>query len=216
MIDFFFHLFAGSSSRANKGKEPVSDAPRRSSRSSNVAVQQAWERVQYVESHLEECDSLNRAEARQRLIALKNEEYYQIMASSRPWITDDQSIVPKPTFFFGDAALDDCSYQRRSFRFSYTVEDEKRTISTRSSFDRTISIMSLSPTCPKREDPPRWVKRTNVIKTGVFVGGPSGYAEKTPVRMDMLMPASGYQGSDHPLVDLRPVGLGIFKGDGSN
>ncbi|XXG68387.1 hypothetical protein AAC387_Pa06g1486 [Persea americana] len=34
--------------------------------------------------------------------------------------------------------------------------------------------------------------------------------------MDILMPISGYQGSDHPSVDLRPVGLGIFKGDGSN
>ena len=55
-----------------------------------------------------------------------------------------------------------------------------------------------------------------MIKTGVFVGGPSGYAEKLPARMDILMPASGYQGSDHPSVDLRPVGLGIFKGDGSN
>ncbi|KAJ8615155.1 hypothetical protein MRB53_034527 [Persea americana] len=30
------------------------------------------------------------------------------------------------------------------------------------------------------------------------------------------MPPSGYQGSDHPSVDLRPVGLGIFKCDGSN
>ncbi|XXG85562.1 hypothetical protein AAC387_Pa11g0615 [Persea americana] len=30
--------------------------------------------------------------------------------------------------------------------------------------------------------------------------------------MDMLMPASGYQGLDHPSVDLRQVGLGIFKG----
>ncbi|XXG85647.1 hypothetical protein AAC387_Pa11g0687 [Persea americana] len=62
----------------------------------------------------------------------------------------------------------------------------------------------------------KWVKRTNVIKTGVFVGGPSGFAEKSPARMDILMPASGYQGSDHPSVDLRPVGLGIFKGDGGN
>ncbi|GHB31336.1 hypothetical protein GCM10010392_68840 [Streptomyces clavifer] len=34
--------------------------------------------------------------------------------------------------------------------------------------------------------------------------------------MDILMPASGYQGSDYPSVDLRPVGLGIFSGDGSN
>ncbi|XXG59346.1 hypothetical protein AAC387_Pa04g1448 [Persea americana] len=34
--------------------------------------------------------------------------------------------------------------------------------------------------------------------------------------MDILMPASGYQGSDHPSVDLRPVDLGIFKGEGSN
>ena len=76
--------------------------------------------------------------------------------------------------------------------------------------------MSLSPTCPKREDPRSWVKRTNVIKIGVFVGGSSGYAEKSHARMDMLMPASGYQGSDHPSVNLRPVGLGIFKGDGND
>ncbi|XXG82678.1 hypothetical protein AAC387_Pa10g0578 [Persea americana] len=76
--------------------------------------------------------------------------------------------------------------------------------------------MSLSSTCSKREDPPSWVKRTNVIKTGVFVGGPFGFAKKSPARMDILMPASGYQGLDHPSVDLRPVGLGIFKGDGNN
>ncbi|WP_440998353.1 hypothetical protein, partial [Cysteiniphilum litorale] len=165
---------------------------------------------------MEECDSLNRDEMRQRLIALKDEEFYKIMASNRPWVMNDQSIVPKPTFFFGDAVPDDSSFQRRPFQFSYTVDGEERTISTRSTFDRTISIMSLSPTCSKREDPPSWVKRTNVVKTGVFVGGPPGYAEKSPVRMDMLMPASGYQGSDHPSVDLRPVGLGIFSGDGSN
>ena len=36
-----------------------------------------------------------------------------------------------------------------------------------------------------------------------FVGGPSGFAEKSPARMDILMPASGYQGSDHSSVDLR-------------
>ncbi|KAJ8649244.1 hypothetical protein MRB53_002267 [Persea americana] len=76
--------------------------------------------------------------------------------------------------------------------------------------------MSLSSTCSKREHPPSWVKRTIVIKTGVFVGGPSGFAEKSPARMDILMPASSYQSLDHPLVDLTPVGLGIFKGDGSN
>ncbi|XXG73088.1 hypothetical protein AAC387_Pa07g2066 [Persea americana] len=76
--------------------------------------------------------------------------------------------------------------------------------------------MSLSPTCSKREDRPSWVKRTNVVKTRIFVGGLSSYAEKSPVCMDMLMPASGYQGSDHLLVDLRPVGLGIFKSDSSN
>ena len=81
---------------------------------------------------------------------------------------------------------------------------------------RTISIVSLSPTCSKREDPPSWVKRTNVIKTRIFVGGPPGYAEKSPVLMDMLMPASGYQGFDYPSIDLRPVGLGIFRGDRSN
>ena len=93
---------------------------------------------------------------------------------------------------------------------------EERTISTRSTFDRTISIMSLSFTCSKREDPPSWVKRTNVVKTGIFVSGPSRFVEKSPARMDMLMRASGYQGSDYPSVDLRPSGLGIFRVDGSN
>ncbi|XXG47533.1 hypothetical protein AAC387_Pa02g2167 [Persea americana] len=34
--------------------------------------------------------------------------------------------------------------------------------------------------------------------------------------MDILMPASSYQGSDHPSIDLRLVGLGIFRGYGSN
>ena len=73
MIDFFFFpSFAGSSSRTNKGKELVTDAPRRSTRSSNAAVQQAWEEVQYVERNLEECDSLNRDEMRKRLITLKD------------------------------------------------------------------------------------------------------------------------------------------------
>ena len=131
-----------------------------------------------------------------------------------PWLTDDQSIVPKPTFFFGDVAPYDLTYQRRCFQFSYTADGEERTVSTQSTFDLTISIMSLSPTCLKREGPPSWVKRTNAIKTGVFVGSPSGYAEKSPARIDILMLASGYQGSDHPSLDLRPVGLGIFKGDG--
>ena len=116
MIDFFFFpSFAGSSPRTNKGKEPVTDAPRRSTRSSNVAVQQAWEKVQYVERNLEECDSLNRDEMRQRLIALKDEEYYKILVSNRPWVTDDQSIVPKPTFFCGDVVPDDSTYQRWCF-----------------------------------------------------------------------------------------------------
>ena len=131
-----------------------------------------------MERNLEECDSLNRDEMRQRLITLKDEEFYRIMVSNHPWVTDDQSIVPKPTFFFGDAALDDLTYEMRCFQFSYTADGEERTISTRSTFDRTVSIMSLSPTCSKREDPPSWVKRTNVIKTGVFVGGASSYAEK--------------------------------------
>ncbi|KAJ8635794.1 hypothetical protein MRB53_010061 [Persea americana] len=133
------------------------------------------------------------------------------MVSNRPWVTDDPSIVPKPTFFFGDAVPDDSTYQRRCFQFSFTVDGEKRTVSTRCSFDRTISIMSLSSTCSKREDPPSWVKRTNVIKTGVFVGGPSGFAEKSPARMDILMLASSYQGSYHSSVDLRPVGGAILK-----
>ena len=124
--------------------------------------------------------------------------------------------MPKPTLFFGDAVPDDSTYQRRCFQFSFTVDGEKRIVSTWSTFDRTISIMSLSSTCSKWEDPPSWVKRTNVIKTEVSVGSLSGYAEKSPARMDILMLASCYQGSDHPSVDLRPVGLGIFKGDGSN
>ncbi|XXG82996.1 hypothetical protein AAC387_Pa10g0862 [Persea americana] len=115
---------------------------------------------------------------RQRLIALKDGEFYKIMVSNRPWVTNDQSIMPKPTFFFGDAVPDDSTYQRRSFQFSYIVDGEKRVVSTRSTFNRTISIMSLSSTWSKREDPPSWVKRTNVTKTEVFVGSPSGYAEK--------------------------------------
>ena len=132
MIDFsLFPSFVGSSSRTNKGKEPVTDAPRRSTRSSNVAVQQAWEKVQYVEKNLEECDSLNQDEARQQLIDLKDEEFYKIMVSSRPWVMDDQSIVPKPTFFFGDAVPDESTYQRRCFQFSYTVDGEKRIVSIR-------------------------------------------------------------------------------------
>ncbi|XXG62736.1 hypothetical protein AAC387_Pa05g1049 [Persea americana] len=155
-------------------------------------------------------------EIRQRLIALKDEEFYKIMVSNRPWVTDDHSIVPKRTFFFCDAVPNDSTYQRKCFHFSYIVDGERRNVSTRSTFDRTISIMCLSSTCLKREDPPSWVKRENVIKTGVFIGGPSGFAEKSPTHMDILMPASGYQGSDHLSVDLGPVGLGIFKGDGNN
>ncbi|XXG39988.1 hypothetical protein AAC387_Pa01g0812 [Persea americana] len=73
--------------------------------------------------------------------------------------------------------------------------------------------MSLSPTCSKREDPSSWMKRTNVIKIGIFVGSSFGYMEKSPARMEMLVSASGYQGSDYPSVDLRPMGLGIFSGD---
>ena len=165
---------------------------------------------------MEECDSLNRDEMRQRLIAFKDEEFYRIVVSYRPWVTGDQSIVHKPTFFFGDAVPDDLTYERRCFQFSYIADGEERTVFTRSTFDRTISIMSLSPTCSKREDPPSWVKRTNVIKTVIFVGGPSEYAEKLLACMDILMLANGYQGSDYPLVDLRLVGLGIFRGDNSN
>ena len=153
---------------------------------------------------------------RQGLIALKDEEFYRIVVRNRPWVTDDQSIVPKPSFFFGDAAPNDLTYQKKCFQFSYTADGEERIVSTQSTFDRIVSIMSLSPTCSKREDPPSRVKRTNVIKTGVFVGGSSSYVEKSPICMDMLMPASNYQGSDHPPVDLRPVGLGIFKGNSSN
>ena len=121
-----------------------------------MAVEQALEKVQYVERNLEECDSLNRDEMWQRLITLNDEEYYKIMVSNRPWVTDDQSIVPKPTFFFGDAVPDDSTYQRRCFQFSYTADGEERTVSTRSTFDRTILIMSLFSTCSKREDPPCW------------------------------------------------------------
>ncbi|KAJ8615401.1 hypothetical protein MRB53_034773 [Persea americana] len=40
------YFFRGSSSRTNKGKEPVTDAPSRSTRSSNAAVQQAWEEAE--------------------------------------------------------------------------------------------------------------------------------------------------------------------------
>ena len=50
------------------------------------------------------------------------------MVSNHPWVTDDQSIVPKPTFFFGDAVPDDSTYQRRCFQFSYIADGEKRTI----------------------------------------------------------------------------------------
>ena len=124
--------------------------------------------------------------------------------------------MPKPTFLFGDATPNDLTYQRRCFQFFYTADGEERTVSTQSTLDRIVSIMSPSPTCFKREDPPSWVKRTNVIKIGFFVGGFSGYAEKSHVCMDMLMPASGYQVSNHPSVDFRSMGLGIFKGDGSN
>ncbi|XXG62800.1 hypothetical protein AAC387_Pa05g1106 [Persea americana] len=123
-----------------------------------------------------------------------------IVVSNRPWVTDDQSIVPKPTFFFGDVAPDDLTYQRRYFQFSYTVDGEERTVFTRSTFDCTVLIMSLSPTCSKREDPPSWAKRTDVIKTGVFVAGSSGYAKKSPVHMDMLMLASIYQGVSESLL----------------
>ena len=132
------------------------------------------------------------------------------MASNRPWVMDDPSIVPKPNIFFGDAVPDDLTYQRRYFQFSYTADGEERTVATQSTFDRTIWIMSLSPTCSKREDCPSRVKRTNVIKTRIFVGGRSGYTEKSLACMDMLMPASGYQGSDYLSVDLRSVGLGTF------
>ena len=181
--------------------------PRRSTRSSNPAVQEAWEKVQYVEKNLEECDSLNKDEMREELIARKDGEFYEIMVSSRPWVIDDQRVLPKPTFFFGDAVPDDMTYQRRCFQFSYTVDGAEKTVATRSMFDRTFSIMSLAPTCSKRKDPPSWVKRTNVIKTGIFVGGSPGYAEKSPTDMDMLMPASSYQGSDYPSVALGPVAL---------
>ncbi|KAJ8644634.1 hypothetical protein MRB53_006382 [Persea americana] len=51
--------------------------------------------------------------------------------------------------------------------------------------------MSLSSTCSKREDPPSWVKRTNVIRTGVFVSGPFDFAEKSLARMDILMTTNG-------------------------
>ena len=88
------------------------------------------------------------------MIALKNEEFYKIMASNRPWVMGNHSIVPKPTFFYGEAVSDDLTYQRRRFQFSYTADGEERTVATWSTFDRTISIMSLSPIYSKREDPP--------------------------------------------------------------
>ena len=42
-----------------------------------------------MERNLEECDSLNRDEMRQRLIALKDEEFYRIVVSNHPRVTDD-------------------------------------------------------------------------------------------------------------------------------
>ena len=113
--DLLFLTFAGSSSRTSKGKEPAVSIPRRSARSSNPAMPQAWEKVQFVERNIEECDSLNRDEMRQRLITLKGEEFYQIMVSNRPWVMNDQTVLPKPTLFFGDAVPDDVTYQRRCF-----------------------------------------------------------------------------------------------------
>ena len=83
-----------------------------------------------MERNLEKWDSFNQDEMRQRLIALKDEEFYKIMASNCPWVMDDQSIVPKPTFIFCDAILDDLAYQRRYFQFSYTVDGEERTVAT--------------------------------------------------------------------------------------
>ena len=77
-----------------------------------------------MERNLEECDSFNRDEMRQRLIALKDEEFYKIMVSNRPWVIDDQSVMPKPTFCFSDAVPDDLTYQRRCFQFSYTTDGE--------------------------------------------------------------------------------------------
>ena len=49
-----------------------------------------------------------------------------------------------------------------------------------------------------------------------FCWQPFWFCGEVACPMDILMPASGYQGSDHSSVDLRPMGLGIFKGDGSN
>ena len=138
------------------------------------------------------------------------------MVSNHPWGTDDKIILQNPTFFFGDAVPSDMAYQRRCFQFSYSVDGKEKTIPTRSTFDCTISIMSLSPTCSKREDPPSWVKRTKMIKIGIFISGPSRYTEKLPSRIDMLIPPGGYQDSDHPSVDLRLVGFVIFRGDGNN
>ena len=56
-----------------------------------------------MERNLKEYDSLNKDKMRQRLITLKDEEFYKIMVCNHPCVTDDQSIVSKPTFFFGDA-----------------------------------------------------------------------------------------------------------------
>ena len=160
-----------------------------------------------MEKNLEECSSLNRDEMRRHLIAIKDEEFYKIMAINCPWVTDDQSILQKPTFFFGDTIPNDLIYQRRCFQFSYSVCGQEKIVATRLTFDRTVSIMSLSPTCTKREDPPIWVKITNVIKSGIFVGGPLGYVEKSSARLDILMPTGAYQSFNYPSVDLRPVVL---------
>ena len=51
-----------------------------------------------MERNLEEYDSLYRDEMRQRLIALKDEKFYKIMVSNRPWVKKDQIILQKPTF----------------------------------------------------------------------------------------------------------------------
>lgn len=52
-----------------------------------------------------------------------------------------------------------------------------------------------------------------MIKIGILISGPPRYAKKSPVHMDIRIPARGYQHSDYTSVDLRQVGIGILKGD---
>lgn len=55
-----------------------------------------------------------------------------------------------------------------------------------------------------------------MINTRIFVSNHLGYTERLPVRMGILILAGSYHHFDCPLVDLRPVALGIIKGNGCN